>query len=795
MDAHTLEKLDFPRVRELLAAHAMTPLGRELALRIHPSNNPATVRRWHTQLAQLAGLVEREGLPPLGGVHDVRGIVRRCAPPLRVSAEELSLVGQTLRATHALTRYLARAPDDADELTHLAGRIGDFSTIADRIEAVIDERSRVRDTASEKLAAIRREIRDATHRVERVIDELLHDPQVRTLLSYPNYTFHQDRFVLPLRAECRGRLPGVIHRTSDSGATLFVEPAEAVRLNNQIVALRAEESEEIARLLWDLAHEVYLNADAIQRTLAAIAVLDLLAAKLRFAEAFELRRPELLDAPQLAVRGARHPLLIELARQRAEAGEPFEVVPIDYRIGDDFDLLVITGPNTGGKTVTLKTVGLLTLMVQAGLPVPVAEGSRFGIFRHVLIDVGDEQSMQQSLSTFSAHLKRQLEMLRKAGEHSLILIDELGAGTDPDEGAAIGRAILDELLRRKARCMVTTHIGALKEFALTRPRAENACVEFDTQTLRPTYHLRIGEPGMSNAIEIAQRLGLPKRLIHAARRNLSRRARALRAALAGTVSAKREAEQARAELERARLEAERARAEAAAARAEFEQKQADFETWVRRVVHLQPNDRVRVRGFEREGRIVRLRIDQHRAEVDLGAFHIEVPLADLLPPETPAPPPRPEPPAPAPAAEPPKPRARRARPTSAQRRRRRLRRSEPRKRPRLPSLSDAEAAALQTGDAVYVKRFHRTGHVSHVYPEKRIAQINLGTLVVEVPFEGLARPPKRDDDGSAREEGVAARDEDRSARKQERPTGEQAARPPADPPQRSAESAEPADET
>ena len=740
MDEHTLECLDFFRVREMLSRCALTELGRKLAGTIQPVANEKLVRRWFAQLREFQGFVESHGLPPLAGLTDVRETVRRCAPPLKVGVEDIARIGDALAATHAVAGYFAPVDAGQPELHHLAQRIGDFDTIASRIRGVIDERGQVRDDASPKLAGIRAEIRRAGQQIRATVDRLLHEPETRKLLQFPNYTFHNDRLVLPVRAEYRGRMPGIVHRSSDSGATIYVEPSLAVELNNRISNLRAEEAEEISRLLWDLAHEIYINADAITKTLDALAVLDLLVAKHRLAQQFEMRCPELCGESRLGVRHARHPLLVELARQRRESGEPpLEVVPISYRLGEDFAMLVITGPNTGGKTVTLKTVGLLTLMVQAGLPVPVDEGSTFGLFKHVMIDIGDEQSMQQSLSTFSAHLQRQMEMLHKAEPHSLLLIDELGAGTDPDEGAALGRAILDEILRLGARCVVTTHIGALKGFPLTRAQAENACVEFDTETLRPTYHLRIGEAGQSNAIAIATRLGMPRRLVQAARKSLSRKARALHAALEGAAGARRKAEEARAQAEEARLEAGRARNQAESARAALEKKQADFEQWARRVAHLQPGEPVRVRGFDRDGRIVRMRIDHHRAEVDVGAFTVEVPLGEILPPQTP-PPPEP-PPRPRPATAPAKKKRRSASSKPAQpasRPERPHRRTSQKPRRQYAPLSAEQILALQAGDRVIVKRLHRDGRVVRVEPSKKQVVVSVGLFEVDVPFDGLA---------------------------------------------------------
>ncbi len=750
MDTHSLQCLDFFRVRDLVAACAATELGRSLAGAIRPVTREALVRRWFDQLDEMQRVTQDRGLPPFGGLSDVRPTVKRCAPPLQVDVDDVARIGDALAATHAIAKYLAELPEDCPELRHLADRIGDFETIAERIRAVIDERGQVRDEASPKLARIRGDIRKAAQQIRATVDRLLHDPETRKLLQFPNHTFHGDRLVFPVRAEYRGRLPGIVHRSSDSGATIYVEPSQAVELNNEISNLRAEESEEIARLLWELAHEVYINSESIIKTLDALAVLDLLVAKLRFAADFEMRCPRLNDTPTLNVRQARHPLLVDLMRRRHTAGgDPEQVVPISYRLGDDFDLLIITGPNTGGKTVALKTVGLLTLMVQAGLPVPVDEGSSFGVFKRVMIDIGDEQSMQQSLSTFSAHLKLQMDMLRRAGPNVLVLIDELGAGTDPDEGAAIGRAILDDLLRLGCRCMATTHIGALKSFPLTRARAENGCVEFNAETLEPTYHLRIGEAGMSNALEIARHLGMPRRLINAAKRNLSHKARALKAAMEGAAGVKRQAEAARSAAESARLKADRAQNQADDARVALERQKSDFQKWVQQVVHLQAGDAVRVRNFDRDGRVVRMRIDQHRAEVDVGSFSVEVPLGDVLPPETPAPPPRPpRVPAPAPG-KPAKPRrtsrpsagtpARPATPKPRQRDEGKFKPG-PKPQPQYRALTEAEAKALQFGDQVVVKRLHRQGRVVRIEAARHLAIVSVGVFEVEVAFDGLGAP-------------------------------------------------------
>lgn len=776
IDSHSLECLDFLRIRELLAGYAQCGLGKALANNIKPLNRSDLIRRWLDQVIELRTVVDELGLPPFAGISDVRDVIDRCAPPLRVTVDDIARIGAALQGTHNVVEWLAKLPQSCPELRHLQERIGDFRAIAQRVARVIDERGEVRDEASPKLRRIRAEISEATGSIRSSVDELLRDPNVRRWLQYVNFTFHNDRLVLPVRTEYRGRVPGIVHRHSDSGATIYVEPTIAVELNNQISNLKIEESEEINRLLWELAHEIHQNADEIRKTLEALAVIDLIVAKFRIAKEFGYRCPELNDEGRLDVRGARHPLLLEMQRQRRLAGElASEVVPIDYRLGGDFDLMIITGPNTGGKTVTLKTIGLLTLMVQSGMPVPVGDGSNFGMLSNVFIDIGDEQNMQQSLSTFSAHLKRSLDIVKRSGNRTLVLVDELGAGTDPEEGAAIGRAILDELLRLGARCVVTTHLGALKAFALSRDRVENANVEFDIETLRPTYKLTIGEPGNSNAIDIAQRLGMPQRLVAAARRNLSHNARDLRAALAGTSVVKRQAEDARREAEDAKLHASRAAGEAEAAKQKFESEQANYRTWVQRVVHLQPGDPVRIRNFDRDGKIIRIRMDLQRAEVDVGAFSVEAPLGDVLPPETPAPPPKPLRPPP-PITEGIRPRGQRreqrpegvgpvasgprnggggrapgAAPRTEQRqqppRDNRPPRPERTERPGPPvkPITEEQAAALKPGDRVYAKTFHRVGTVVRVRTDKKIVLLSVGVLEVEVPFSGLGEAAMADD--------------------------------------------------
>ena len=632
MDAHTLEVVEFDRVRQLLAEHARCALGRAMALKAGPILRTDLIEQWLGQLAEMIEAAALIGLPPFGGVHDIQEAVRSAVPPHALEPEEFAVLAETFDATHEILRWAASLPSTATELRTLIGQVGDLKTLADAIHRVVDRSGEVRDDASAKLRQLRTEIAAARIKIGQVIDRLIRERHVTRWLRYPQATFHEDRLVLPLSAEHRGRVPGIIHRSSDSGATLFVEPAEAVELNNRIIALKNDETTEINRILWHLTHQIHLNRDEVLRTLKGLAVLDFIAAKVRFARAYGLVCPRISTDGKLRLQQARHLLLVDMYNKAADqAQQAQQVVPIDLRLGDDFDALVVTGPNTGGKTVTLKTTALTCVMAQAGFPIAAAEGSCIPIYRDILVDIGDEQSLQQSLSTFSSHLKRLMVILRRARPDTLVLIDELGPGTDPDEGAAIGEAIVRELLDRKCAALITTHLGVLKTVAYSELRAENASVEFDIETLRPTYHLRIGEPGNSNAINIAARLGLPPHLVEAARSHLSESHQQLTRAIRGTLFSRRQAEAARAEAEAAKLAAEQEKKQAEHERSSLAERQIAFDRWVQAISALQPGDKVHVKRFDRQGEILRVLLHKQLAVVTVGAMEIEVPLRELTP--------------------------------------------------------------------------------------------------------------------------------------------------------------------
>ena len=536
--------------------------------------------------------------------------------------------------------------------------IEDLGLVAKAITGCIDSRGHVLDMASRELAGIRQKLADLDDRVQTVIKRLLRDPELRKILRYPNATVSGDHYVLPVAVNHRHKLQGVVHRTSSTGETLFIEPAGVANLSAERAILKGEEDREVRRILRRLSGDVGKVSRPLTHAIEVMARLDLLTAKARFSRDYNMFAPDVNSEGRLWLRQARHPLLEHLFRTvegggwRVEGGQTNsgspqasspstlhpppsterEVVPIDIRLGHGFNLLIITGPNTGGKTVTLKSTGLLCLMAQSGMHIPAGEGSSVPVFTHILADIGDEQSLEQSLSTFSSHISRIAHILRTADDKSLVLLDELGAGTDPTEGAALGRAILDELDRIGCRAMVTTHLGDLKTYAFHNERAENGAVEFDVETLRPTYRLQIGQFGMSNALQIARRLKLPRDLLKRAHRYLKRRQKRAPEMV--------QLQQLREEAEKAREEALAATHEATRQREEYERKQGELRQQAEAEAalrewrwRLQPGDAVHVQRFGSVGRVVRVDHKRAVAVVSVGLGQWEVPLEEVTPSE------------------------------------------------------------------------------------------------------------------------------------------------------------------
>jgi DNA mismatch repair protein MutS2 len=633
MDAHTLELLEFDKVRELVAGYAACALGKELARQVEPATDVERIRRELTLVSEMSEALGQGQAPPFVGLHDVRLTVRRAAIGAMLTAEPLLEIAETLTATGNIYRYRMRLDATWRGLIDLLAPVEDLGLVAKSITGCIDGRGQVLDSASPDLARIRQQLHELDERVQEQIKRLLRDPDVRKALRFPNATVSGDHYVLPVAVNYRHVIPGTVHRTSATGETLYIEPAGVSHLSVERTVFKGEEDREVRRILRRLSGEVARVARPLSAALDVLGRLDLITAKAKMSRDFRMSAPAVNTEGRLWFREARHPLLEQLFRTKPGAGEsdePRHVVPIDVRLGLGFNLLVITGPNTGGKTVTLKTTGLLCLMAQAGIHIPAAEGSTVPVFREILADIGDEQSLEQSLSTFSSHVSRVAHILRTVTADGLVLLDELGAGTDPTEGAALGRAILDELDRRGCRAMVTTHIGDLKTYAFSNERAENAAVEFDVETLRPTYRLHIGQFGMSNALKIARRLKLPRDLLRRAHRYLRRRQRRAPELL---------------QLQELRAEAEKARADALTAQHAAEQEKAEFRSKVEELEReaaeaealrdargkLQPNDRVRVARFDAPGRIVRIDHKKQLAVVSVGLGQWEVAFHELFP--------------------------------------------------------------------------------------------------------------------------------------------------------------------
>jgi DNA mismatch repair protein MutS2 len=660
MDSHTLELLGVSKIKALVAARAACSLGKEAARAMEPSRDPAEIAARHALATEMVEAL-RSGLrPPLGGLHDIRPLVRRAQVGGMLEAEELSEVAETLRSVAALGDWLERHGENFPRLGGMRADVGEFGQVRTAIEGCLDARSKVLDTASRRLSAIRREMEEVEAKIQEKLRSMLRSADVKRALRYPNFTMVGHHYVLPVAKDHRGEIPGSVQRSSASNETVYVEPAAIADKSAQLSYLRAREQKEIRRILRWLTAQVGQVADSLLGTLVNLAELDLIHAKGRYSIDYQMRAADLNLDGKLVLRRARHPLLeaifrgdpaltVEppspaLAPAVGEVDAPTtpdpakppprrEVVPIDVHLGLRFRILVITGPNTGGKTVALKTVGLLAVMSQMGLHVPAAEGSQLPIFDEVLADIGDEQSLEQSLSTFSSHVRRISEIFSKATERSLVVLDELGAGTDPAEGAALGRAILDELDSVGGLAMVTTHIGDLKTYALTNSRAENAAVEFDVETLQPRYQVHVGDVGQSNALKIARRLDMAEHLVARAQRYLDQAQGSTLPEWELIAKMRKEAEASRQEAFDAQAEAERSR-DALADRLlmlELEsRREADL---IEARAKLGPGDKVVVPrlGYDRPGRIVKIDPRKKTATVAIGHITWDVAVDELMP--------------------------------------------------------------------------------------------------------------------------------------------------------------------
>ncbi len=502
----SIRTLELPAVLEVLAQKAVSEAARERCRKLYPSSDLDEVRRLLDETDAARTRLGLYGSPAFSGVKDVSAALTRADHGGMLNTRELLDIAGVLTASRRVSEYDRDRQGEATVLDHYFSALHTNKYLEDRIRGAILDEETIADTASPELADIRRKMRVAATKGRQILQRIISSPSYAKVLQEALITQRDGRFVVPVKAECKGSLPGLVHDISSSGATLFVEPMGVVQANNELKELQAREEREIERILRQLSADCGDQMENILYDYDILVHLDVIFARAQLSYQMSAARPEVRRRGGIVLRRARHPLL-----------DPAKAVPISVELGQQFDTLVITGPNTGGKTVTLKTLGLLCLMAQCGLHIPADDGSVVRVFDRVLADVGDEQSIEQSLSTFSAHMANIVQILQQADEQSLLLFDELGAGTDPVEGAALAIAVIQEVRSRGALTAATTHYAELKTFAMTTAGVENASCEFDVQTLRPTYRLLIGIPGKSNAFAISRRLGLDEHVIEAAR--------------------------------------------------------------------------------------------------------------------------------------------------------------------------------------------------------------------------------------------------------------------------------------
>ncbi len=672
MDEKSLQILEYHKILDRLAAYCSFSASRELALALRPTPELESARQRLALTGEARRLLAESGFS-LGPAFDVRLALERARRGGVLDAETLLQIRTTLITAQNARRFFLRGQRQSESppayplLTQIAADLPSLPTLIDRLSTAISESGEILDEASPRLSAIRSELRETQQSLLSRLQKLIHDSKIAPMLQEALITQRQGRYVIPLRAEFKGQLQGIIHDQSASGATLFVEPLIIVEWNNRLRQLQREEEEEIRRILAELSKAVGENAQAIHQGVEALAKMDLALACAQYAEVLHASEPILhpSDTFVCRLRQAWHPLL-----------PPQSAVPLDILLPPEVFVMIITGPNTGGKTVTLKTVGLLALMAQSGLHIPAQSGSEMTCFREVLADIGDEQSIEQSLSTFSSHMINIIRILKKADSRSLVLLDELGAGTDPQEGAALARSILGYLLERRIPTMVATHYPELKVFAHNTPGVINASMEFDLKTLRPTYHLVIGLPGRSNALVIARRLGLPEEILQRAedaldsstlhvdrllddlrrernraqrereraekaRRKAEAEARALEQRLAAIEQERqhilqRTQEEAEAQLAKLRAEVQtlkRALQQARQPLDEAKRLEAEvaslkrFLPSVTQPISFQVGERVRIKSLNLEGEITAL--DEEEAEVQVGNLRLRARLGDM----------------------------------------------------------------------------------------------------------------------------------------------------------------------
>ncbi|MBS4216916.1 endonuclease MutS2 [Bacillus sp. FJAT-49711] len=534
MNSKILKTLEFNKILVQLEEYASSVLGAEKIKSLIPSTILDEVVEMQNETDEAAHVLRLKGHAPLSGIHNIKPHVKRAEIGGILNAVELMQTASTIYAGRSMKRFIEGLLEnevDIPILENKADQIVLLTELEKQIKNAIDESGEVLDSASEALRSIRQQTRRSEGKIRERLEGLIRNRNAQKMLSDSIITIRNERYVIPVKQEYRAHYGGIVHDQSSSGQTLFIEPQVIVDLNNALRELQLKEKQEINRILAELSAKTAESAEDLNHLVGILAELDFIFAKARFGKDMKATKPSINQKGSIRLLKARHPLLpIE------------EAVANDITLGDEYTSMVITGPNTGGKTITLKTVGLLTLMGQAGLQIPVSEGSEIAVFKEVFADIGDEQSIEQSLSTFSSHMVNIVDILKKVDHESLVLFDELGAGTDPQEGAALAISILDEVYNRGSHVIATTHYPELKAYGYNRTGVINASVEFDVETLRPTYRLLIGVPGRSNAFEISKRLGLSESVISSARSMIDTESNEVENMIASLEKSRREAE-------------------------------------------------------------------------------------------------------------------------------------------------------------------------------------------------------------------------------------------------------------
>lgn len=573
MNKRTLRVLEYHKIIEQLTAFATCPEGKRICARLKPSVNPMEIQKNQEETGDALARVYQQGGISFSGVYPIGEAMKRAAVGASLSISELLDVAKLLKVAENARQYGEQGRDQdgsgrdirQDSLTGYFDSLIPLTHLAREINRCILSEDEIADDASTALKDIRRSIKAVNSKVHDVLNGIVAKQTNQSMLQDAIVTMRNGRYCIPVKAEYKGQFPGMVHDQSSTGSTFFIEPMAVVNLNNERKELAAKEEMEIEKILAGLSEQVALSRESLEQDVELLTKLDFIFAKAAFARSYDGTEPEFNDRGIVEIKQGRHPLL-----------EKHAVVPVDIRLGEDFTMLIITGPNTGGKTVSLKTLGLFTLMGQAGLHIPAFQGSKLAVFRDVFADIGDEQSIEQSLSTFSSHMTNIVYIMEHAARDTLVLFDELGGGTDPVEGSALAIAILSDLHSRQIRCMATTHYSELKTFAMTTEGITNACCEFDLDTLSPTYHLLIGIPGKSNAFAIAQKLGLSGTIIDRARAQMDTGTVDMETILADLERSKRTIEQEQAEIAANKEEIQRLKERLTSKNEHIEQRKQDI---------------------------------------------------------------------------------------------------------------------------------------------------------------------------------------------------------------------------